>query len=136
MRKILILLYCIISLQCYCQSSVEYISTKCDSMALINKHDIDIINNVFEQRNTLKELNNINDKVICNLEVKNKLLDSIITKQRLTIQNDGLIQANLEKNYLELKERYAKDIKKEQSKKISFQALTGIGVIVIILLLL
>lgn len=120
----------------FAQSHVEYISEKCDSMAMINKHDIDVINNVFMQRNQLKELNRVNDNIIYNLEVENAFLDSIINNQKLTIQNNQIIKSDLEKANNDLRKQYEKDIRKQRNKTTSFQTLSGIGLIVIIILLL
>jgi hypothetical protein len=135
MRKIIIVLL-LLSNYCLAQSNVEYISEKCDSMALIDKHDIDVINNVFSQRNQLRRLNHINTEIITKLEVKTVVLDSIISKQKLIIQNNQLMQAELKNNYDKLYKKYNSDLKKERNKTISFQALTGIGIVVIIILLL
>lgn len=135
MRKIIIVLL-LLSNYCLAQSNIEYISEKCDSMALIDKHDIDVINNVFSQRNQLRRLNHINTEIITKLEVKTVILDSIIDKQKLTIQNNQLIQAELKNNYDKLLKKHKSDLKKEKNKTVSFQALSGIGVIVIIILLL
>lgn len=105
-------------------------------MAFLNKTDIDIINNVFEQRNQLQSINQINNRVIYNLEVKNSLIDSVMKKQQIIIQNNDLMRVKLEKNYNDLKVKYEKDIKKQKNQTNSFQALTGIGLVVIIILLL
>lgn len=126
----------LLSNYCLAQSNIEYISEKCDSMALIDKHDIDVINNVFSQRNQLRRLNHVNTEIITKLEVKTVVLDSIINKQKLIIQNNQLIQAELKNNYDKLLKKHKSDLKKEKNKTVSFQALSGIGVIVIIILLL
>lgn len=135
MRKVAILLLFICS-SLMAQTHVEYISEKTDSMALISKGDIDIINNVFSERNTLDSLNSINEKIIKVLEEENIVLDSIIVKQIQTIDNDKLIIEELENKNIETVETYTKELKKEKSKKISFQALTGAGIVAIILILL
>ena len=135
MRKILILLLCLPIIS-FAQTNVEYISEKCDSMAFINKADIDIINHVFEQRNQLRELNDINLKLIDNLEASNNALQAIVTTQKATINNNDLIIADLQERTNAMKEKYTQDIRKEQRKTVSFQTISGIGVIVIIILLL
>lgn len=118
------------------QTHVEYISEKCDSMALINKEDIDIINKVFNERNVLDSLNVINEKIIQSLEETNVLKDSIILKQEQTIENDKAIQEELEARNSSAEETYQRKIKSEKRKTISFQALSGAGIIAIILLIL
>ena len=135
MRKVLILLLFLPFIS-FAQVNIEYISEKCDSMAFINKTDVDIINDVFEQRNQLLELNRINSELIENLELNNSVLNAIISTQKITINNHEKMILDLENRNNHLKEQYEKDLRKEQNKKISFQTISGIGVIVIIILLL
>ena len=111
----------------FAQINVEYISEKCDSMALINKQDIDVINNVFNQRNQLRDLNLANERIISALEIKNSTLDSLINKQKITINNNQILQKQYEDD---------KELKKSKRKATSYQTLTGVGLIIIIILLL
>lgn len=135
MRKILIFILITICSNLFAQVHVEYISEKSDTMALINKHDIDVINNVFNERNRLDSLNVINNCLIEKLELKSKVLDSIIINQIQTIENDKLLQKELEDRNNQVIATYTKELKQEKSQRISFQALTGAGIIAIILLI-
>lgn len=135
MRKILIL-FLLLNVTCFAQTHVEYISEKCDSMALINQSDIDVINNVFAERNKLDSLNTINNKIIETLELETEVLDSIVKKQLITIDNDRIIHQNLKRNYEKVLNKYNQDLKKERNQKTSFQITTGLGLIAIILLIL
>lgn len=135
MRKILIL-FLLLNVTCFAQTHVEYISEKCDSMALINQSDIDVINNVFAERNQLDSLNTINNKIIETLELETEVLDSIIKKQLITIDNDRIVHQNLKRNYEKVLNKYNQDLKRERNQKTSFQITTGIGLIAIILLIL
>lgn len=135
MRKILIL-FLLLNVTCFAQTHVEYISEKCDSMALINQSDIDVINNVFAERNKLDSLNTINNKIIETLELETEVLDSIVRKQLITIDNDRIIHQNLKRNYEKVLNKYNQDLKKERNQKTSFQITTGLGLIAIILLIL
>lgn len=135
MRKILIL-FLLLNVTCFAQTHVEYISEKCDSMALINQSDIDVINNVFAERNKLDSLNAINNKIIETLELETEVLDSIIKKQLFIIDNDQIVHQNLKRNYEKVLNRYNQDLKRERNQKTSFQITTGIGLIAIILLIL
>lgn len=135
MRKILIL-FLLLNGTCFAQTHVEYISEKCDSMALINQSDIDVINNVFAERNKLDSLNTINNKIIETLELETEVLDSIVKKQLITIDNDRIIHQNLKRNYEKVLNKYNQDLKKERNQKTSFQITTGLGLIAIILLIL
>lgn len=120
----------------FAQINIEYISEKCDSMALINKQDIDVINNVFNQRNQLRDLNLANERIISALEIKNSTLDSLINKQKITINNNQILQKQYEDDYKKLQDRYNKELKKSKRKATSYQTLTGVGLIIIIILLL
>ena len=102
----------------------------------INKKDIDVINNVFNERNVLDSLHNINEQLLSNMELELKIQDSIISNQVLIISNSNQIIADLEDQNLQNIEKYTKDLKKEKNKKISFQTLTGASIVVIILLIL
>lgn len=136
MRKIIFIILLFICSTSFAQTHVEYISEKTDSMALINKKDIDIINNVFNERNTLDSLNGLNIQIIEKLETENMLQDSVINNQIQTIANDKVLIDKLETRNQQILEVYSKDLKKEKNKKISFQATTGVGILVIILLIL
>ena len=136
MRKIAIIICLLIEFTGYSQSHIEYISEPTDSMALISKEDIDIINNVFNERNVLDSLYSIDENIILNLEQEVSILDSILASQKIIIQNDSLIIEDLENKNVQTTEQYERKLKKERNKKISFQSLTGAGIIVIILLIL
>lgn len=121
---------------CSAQTHLEYISEPSDSMAVINKEDIDLINGVFNERNILDSLYNLNEQIISNLEIEINIQDSIIINQNQTIKNNEIVISELEVRNNQNIEMYSKELKKEKRKKISFQSLTGAGIITIILLLL
>lgn len=136
MRKTVITFLLMSSFICSAQTHLEYISDPADSMALINKEDIDLINNVFNERNVLDSLYNLNEQIISNLEVEIDIQDSIIVNQNKVIENNENVISELETRNNQNVEMYSKELKKEKRKKISFQSLTGVGIITIILLLL
>ena len=121
---------------CSAQTHLEYISEPSDSMAVINKEDIDLINGVFNERNVLDSLYNLNEQIISNLEIEINIQDSIIVNQNQAIKNNEVVISELETRNNQNIEMYSKELKKEKRKKISFQSLTGAGIITIILLLL
>ncbi len=135
MRKILLALS-LIGFTSYAQTHIEYISEPTDSMALISKQDIDIINNVFNERNVLDSLHNINEQVISTLEITNRMQNDLLETQSLIIVNKDQIIEELEERNKNNIQRYSKELKKEKNKKISFQTTTGLSIIAIILLLL
>lgn len=136
MRTVLLVFFLLININLMAQTHIEYISEKADSMALINKKDIDIINNVFNKKRTLDSLHNLNEQIISNLEQEVKIQDSVIVMQLQTIENDKLLVEKLEYENNQTIAAYSKELKSEKNKKISFQTLTGIGIIAIILLIL
>ena len=137
MRKILLLvLSLMVGFNCFAQTHVEYISEPTDSMALISKQDIDIINNVFEERNILDSLHNINEQIISNLEINNRVQNTVLESQAVMIKNKDEIIKELEMRNEKSVQYYSKELKKEKNKKISFEALTGASIIAIILLIL
>lgn len=136
MRTILTLLLMLCFTSMAAQTHLEYISEPTDSMALISKEDIDIINNVFNERNTLDSLHNVNEQIISNLEIKNKLQLSTIKSQAVMLENKDAIIRELEIRNDNSVRYYSKELKKEKNKKISFQTTTGIGIVAIILILL
>lgn len=136
MRKIISIVLLFICFSAFSQTHVQYISEKEDSMALISKSDIDIINNVFRERDVLDSLFNIEEEIISTLKAESIIKDSIIVSQKNIINNNEKILNELEEQNSELIESYNKKLKKEKNKTISFQALTGAGFIAIILLIL
>lgn len=125
-----------VGFNCFAQTHVEYISEPTDSMALISKQDIDIINNVFEERNVLDSLHNINEQIISNLEINNIVQNTVLESQAIMIKNKDEIIKELEMRNENSVQYYSKELKKEKNKKISFQTLTGASIIAIILLIL
>jgi hypothetical protein len=136
MRKILLVLSLVVGFNCFAQTHVEYISEPTDSMALISKQDIDIINNVFKERNVLDSLHNINEQIISNLELNNRVQSNVLKSQATMLKNKDEIIKELEMRNENSVQYYSKELKKEKNKKISFQTLTGASIIAIILLIL
>lgn len=118
-RILLIIIFSLFGLSVYGQH-IELVSNVTDSMALVSKEDIDIINNVFYERNILDSLNIVNEEIIRNLNLTSIELHKIIANQKVIIQNDSLIK---DKYQLLLDERekiiqkYQKDIKSQKTQK-------------------
>lgn len=125
-----------VGFNCFAQTHLEYISEPTDSMALISKQDIDIINNVFTERNMLDSLCSINEELISKLELNNRVKSVVLERQVLIIKNNEMVIKELEARNENSVKYYSKELKKEKNKKISFQALTGASIIAIILLIL
>lgn len=125
-----------VGFNCFAQTHIEYISEPTDSMALISKQDIDVINNVFNERNMLDSLCNINERLISKLELNNRVQSNVLERQAQIIKNQELLIKELEIRNENSVQYYSKELKKEKTKKISFQTTTGLSIIAIILILL
>lgn len=125
-----------VGFNCFAQTHIEYISEPTDSMALISKQDIDVINNMFNERNVLDSLCNINEQLISQLELHNKVQSSVLERQAQVIKNQTLLIKELELRNENSIQYYSKELKKEKTKTISFQTTTGLSIIAIILILL
>lgn len=136
MRDILTILLFFLTVSLNGQTHIERISEKSDTMALINKHDISIINKVFEDRYLLDSLRIVNDQLILQLQIENQVKSTIIDDQNKIIENNKFVIKELETNSLNIRNVYEKEIRCEKNKKIVFQTTTGISFIAIILILL
>lgn len=136
MRNILIFICLFIGFISYAQTHIEYISEPADSMALISKKDVDIINRVFNEKNVLDSLLNVSEQMIDYLETQNRVKSNIIENQKLIIKNKDIVIKELETKIESDIRHYSKELKKEKTKKISFEIISGAGIITIILLIL
>lgn len=119
---------------------VEVISEIQDTMALINKDDINKINKVFYERNVLDSLRVVDSCIIENQNKLKQLTDSIVVIQINTIENQSSIieqyetvisESNSEIIELEKKQ------KKDKNSKIAWQSISGtLAAVVLVLLLL
>lgn len=139
MKKLwIILIISLFSISSYAQH-IELISEPTDSMALISKEDIDVINNVFNERNILDSLNTINDSIIYNLELTRLQHINIINDQKVIIQNDSLIinrQELLLKERDKILQKYQKDIKNQKTQKTIWMSTSGGLAIALLIVLL
>jgi predicted nucleic acid-binding Zn ribbon protein len=119
---------------------IEIISEIQDTMALINKDDINKINKVFYERNVLDSLRIVDSCIIESQNKLKQLTDSIVVTQINTIENQSSIieqyetvisESNSEIIELEKKQ------KKDKNSKIAWQSISGtLAAVVLVLLLL
>lgn len=88
-------------------------------MALINKCDIDKINQTFYELKISDSLNVINDSIINNLQVQNYKLDSILTSQKIIIDNADMIRDELILDHSSEIDYYKKELKRSNSRTIA-----------------
>ena len=141
MKQYLIILLLIIPTWLYSQSlntikHVEIISELQDSMVLLNKQDVDKINKTFYDLKQLDSLKKLHLEMISCLEIKNSKLDSIISEQKVIIQNEVKIRTRLEEQTNNTIESYKKKYKKEKIKKICWQSATGVCLLTFLIILL
>lgn len=119
---------------------VEVISEIQDTMALINKDDINKINKVFYERNVLDSLRVVDSCIIENQNKLKQLTDSIVVTQINTIENQSTIieqyEAVISESNSEIIELEEKQ-KKDKNSKIAWQSISGtLAAVVLVLLLL
>lgn len=119
---------------------VEIISEIQDTMALINKNDINKINKVFYERNVLDSLRVVDSCVIENQIKLKELTDSIVVTQLNTIENQSTIieqyETIISESNSEIVELERKQ-KKDKNSKIAWQSISGtLAAVVLVLLLL
>ena len=141
MKKILVIILSLITFSGFCQSMdsikhIELISEIKDSMALINKHDIDKINRTFHELKIADSLNIINDSIINNLNIQNTKLDSIVRSQKAIIENEQTIRSEIITQHSSEIDFYKKELKKSNNRKIIWQSTTGISLLTIVLIIL
>ena len=138
MRWITIILI-FISLNCFSQNisqikHLETISEITDTMALINKQDIDKINRMYFIKNKLDSLNCLNEAIIRELNVKVTAQDSVIFNQLGIISNKDYIILEYKNKHDELIANNLKQIKKEQRKSRIFKIFSASELAIIAIL--
>ena len=119
---------------------VEVISEIQDTMALINKDDINKINKVFYERNVLDSLRVVDSCIIESQNKLKQLTDSIVATQINTIENQSSIieqyETVISESNSEIVELEKKQ-KKDKNSKIAWQSISGtLAAVVLVLLLL
>lgn len=128
-----------ISLNCFSQNisqikHLETISEITDTMALINKQDIDKINRTYFIKNKLDSLNCLNEAIIRELNVKVAAQDSVIFNQLGIISNKDYIILEYKNKHDELIANNLKQIKKEQRKSRIFKIFSASELAIIAIL--
>ena len=124
MKKILMVLFSLLTFNVFGQSldsikHIEIISEIQDSMALINKNDIDSINETFYELKVANRVNEINDSIINVLTLQTQQLDSILGSQKIVIENEKLIRDQLVSQHSYEVDFYKKELKKSNNKRVA-----------------
>lgn len=113
-------------------------SLEIDSVAVINKEDIDVINNVFRERDLMGKSLILSDSMILKMEAISLEKSLIISNKSLIIEADAEIRKQMEKTLkdrMNVIEQQEKTIKKEKTKKKIWQSTTGAAIAAIIIIL-
>ena len=141
MKKLIITLFSalVFSFTCYSQlpseiKHIEIISEVRDTMALINKDDVNQINTIFYRQSVLDSLNIINEEIIKEQKTKIVGLNNIIIEKDKIIDTNNLKIESLISSEKESEELYLNQIKKEKNRTVFWQSTTGLSVIAIVIL--
>ena len=119
---------------------IEIISEIQDTMALINKNDINKINKVFYERNVLDSIRVIDSCIIDTQNQLKEVTDSIVKTQLNIIENQKSIIEQYKTVISESNEEIVKlenKQKKDKNSKIAWQSVSGtLAAVVLVLLLL
>lgn len=125
MKKLIITLFSalVFSFTCYSQlpseiKHIEIISEVRDTMALINKDDVNQINTIFYRQSVLDSLNIINEKIIKEQKTKIVGLNNIIIEKDKIIDTNNLKIESLISSEKESEELYLNQIKKEKNRTV------------------
>lgn len=112
----------------YAQEHIERISEIADTMVLLNKADIDIINTAFNRLEYSDSLNIINEGIIENLTSENKKLENIVSEQSIILINKDTQIENAKKRNQEAISNLERQIKIANRKKTFWICTTGAGI--------
>ena len=113
---------------------IEIVSEVSDTMALLNKPDLDKINTAFYRLDCADSLNIINEKIISNLNEENSKLDSIANSYKSIVANKDIQIENIKSENKEVISDFEKQIKRANTGKLIWEGTTVLGVIAIIFL--
>lgn len=113
---------------------VEIVSELSDTMALLNKPDLDKINTAFYRLDCADSLNVVNEQIINDLNNKNYKLDSIVNSYKVVIANKDTQIENIKYANKEVISDFEKQIKRANTGKLIWEGTTVLGVIAIIFL--
>lgn len=131
MRRLLTILFLILSFNCFAQlpdkvQHIEIVSELADTMALVNKVDLDKINTTFYLLDISDSLNVVNEQIIDNLKLQNNKLESIIQEQEALITNKDTQLENLKMQNKEIVSNLQKQVNRANTKNIVWEVVSGV----------
>lgn len=97
---------------------LEIVSEVTDTMVLLNKPDLDIINTTFQKLEYADSLNIVNEKIISIINIENAKLESIIEEQKIILQNKDTQIKNIKDKNQEVVSDLEKQVKRANRKKV------------------
>lgn len=99
-----------------------------DTMALINKDDINKINKTFYEKDLLDSLNTINDSIICGLQQNILKRDELLINYRAIQKADSIIKVKYQqeiKQQMSLVKTSQQEINKQKTQKYIWEGVSG-----------
>lgn len=115
---------------------IEIISDVSDTMALVNKSDIDKINTAFYRLKYADSLNTINNNIILLLNDEKSKLESILSEQNQIINNKDTQISIIRIKNRETISNLEKQVKDESRKKTIWEGATFFSLIAIIAIII
>lgn len=117
MKKIILFICLFVGLDLCAQipdsvKHIEIISEISDTMFLLNKPDVDIINTTFYKLDCADSLNAVNDAIIAGMSAENLKLESVISEQKSVLQNKDLQITNIQETNKEVISNLEKQVKR------------------------
>lgn len=141
MKRLILFLLLLLTVPAYSQiiegvKHIEIVSEIRDTMALLNKPDIDKINRIFFERDQLDSLNKVNEELVMAYQVKClQLLQISDLKDEIIKDKDFLIDET--KNALEAKYEAQKlETKKMKNKKLIWQGISIAEIAIFLIIIL
>ena len=142
MKKFIILLAMIpgiVSAQHFIPLNQQLLQHKADTVVVISPYNVNVINNVFRQRNTLRQLIGAQEKTLFQAEKTIAQLNvGIAQRNALLIQKDSLLvqYRRLDDNNTRKIELLQKDVEKQKKRKRAYRKTTIVAIAAAVLLAL
>ena len=142
MKKFIILLAMIpriVAAQHFIPLNPQLLQHKADTVVVISPYNVNVINNVFRQRNTLRQLTGAQEKTLFQAEKTIAQLNvGIMQRNALLVQKDSLLvqYRRLDDNNTRKIELLQKDVEKQKKRKRVYKKTTFIAIAAAVLLAL
>lgn len=142
MKKFIILLAMIpgiVVAQHFIPLNPQLLQHKTDTVIVISPYNVNVINNVFQQRNTLRQLTGAQEKTLFQAEKTIAQLNvGIMQRNAILVQKDSLLvqYQRLDDNNTRKIELLQKDVEKQKKRKRAYKKTTFVAIAAAVLLAL